>query len=233
MELRDYPRNLLLLFAALAVASAQSIPPVSGTISGLVLGPDGTPVPYANISAVIVSPVPPRQRAQYAALSFVTQSIQDGTFKLANVPAGTYRICADALNRALLNTCRWGGGPSVAIGAGNAIASVPTVRLAAGATLSVHVADPTGALGKQATLAVEVSTPTGFVPLPLVGSSAASRDYQMLVPFSTDLSLMILGKSFTMTNAQGLSVDYQHQTIPVRFTAGTPAPAVNLSISGL
>jgi hypothetical protein len=126
------------------------------------------------------------------------------------VPTGDYVLCASNAAAAALNPCTWGGAPLIKM-ANGLHASNQAIRLAAGATLQMHLDDPGGLLAAHAnkpgaSLIVGLGAPYGFLPLPIAGSTATSRDYKLLVPFNTTRTLTISTEYFKLTNAAGVAI---------------------------
>lgn len=225
---------LALVLLAAASMCAQS---ATGTISGIVYAPYGSPLAGTRVWANIVSAVPrPGPNSSAATLSTVTAD--DGSFTLQQVPMGQYRLCAGSSNIAALNPCGWGNAPLVLIAAGRLNESGQDIRLAAGVPLHLHVVDPGGLLASNegkvqgAALIVGLATQQGFRPFPVVGSSAASRDYEILVPPSSVQNIQVLGQYFKLSDANGLPLNAASST-PASIAVGVGATTVNWQVVGV
>jgi hypothetical protein len=248
----------ILVAASSVCASAQTAQgTISGIVygpDGKALG--GTSV-WANL--VSAPPRPVDRSAAGSEIPPTAVTAGDGSFKLLQVPVGDYALCANHTGVPALNPCVWGGALPVHIASGVS-SSGQAIRMAAGAPLQVHLDDPGGLLaanlgqapgvvspivaatsltpsigGNQgqtpgASLMVGVATQHGFLPLVLTGSSAISRDYQLLVPFNITNNLLISTSYLKVTNAAGVTV--AGQTIPVSFSPGTPANVINFQVVG-
>jgi hypothetical protein len=228
--------------ALLAVLATSTICATSQTtqssISGVVYGPDGKALGGTRVWANIISPLPrpvDRNSSTIPVLSTITA--RDGTFALPYVPAGDYVLCASNAAAAALNPCIWGGAPQVKI-ANGLNATGQAIRMAAGATLLVHLDDPGGLLpahiGKEgASLIIGLGAPHGFLPLPIVGITATSRDYQILVPSNSSPSLMISTQHFKLTDPAGVSISTPTYTTSVTIASGTPVAVIQLRVAGV
>src|SRR5260370_6364657 len=227
--------TLLPLLAMSSIcALAQSTP---GLISGTVYGPDGKPLAGASVWANLVSPAP-RPVDHNSTIPVLTAvSAADGTYTLSNVPNGEYVVCARNAEVAALNPCAWGSAPRVQIAGGRLNMSGEAIRMAAGATLQVHLDDPGGLLAANAakpgaSLIMGLATQHGFMPLPITASTGNSRDYKLLVPFNTTHNVMISTRYFKLSNAAGVALSGPSQNIPVTIPSGAQANVVTLRVVG-
>ncbi len=224
---------VLLVMSSLCT-SAQS---VRGTISGTVYGPDAKPLAGTTVWANLVSPAPrPVDRnSKIPVLTTVTAA--DGSYTLSNVPTGEYVVCARNAAVAALNPCPWGGAPLVQITSGRTNMSGEAIRMAAGATLQVHLDDPAGLLDANAakpgaSLLLGLATQHGFMPLPITASTGNSRDYKLLVPFNTTHNVMISTRYFKLSDATGAPFSAASPTISVTIQSGTQTSVINLRVVG-
>jgi hypothetical protein len=238
-------RNHFRIGALVAVLSAattvcglaQTTQTTQGSIAGTIYGPDGKALRGTKVWANIVSPVArPVDRNSSIVPVLSTVTARDGRFALPFVPDGDYVLCASNGAAAALNPCTWGGATLVKIANGQQ-APGQAIRMAAGATLQVHLDDPGGLLSAAAnkpgaSLIIGLAGPYGFVPLPIAGSTANSLDYQVLVPFNTTHTVMVSTQYFKLTNAAGGAISAGSSSIPVTITSGMPAQVINLRIVG-
>jgi hypothetical protein len=226
---------LLPLFAMSSICTlAQS---TLGTISGTVYGPDGKPLAGTKVWANLVSPAPRPVDHNSTVPVLTTVSAVDGTYALSNVPGGEYVMCASNAEVATLNPCAWGGATRVQIAGGNLIMSGQAIRMAAAATLQVHLDDPDGHLAAnaakpEASLIMGLATQHGFMPLPITASTGNSRDYKLLVPFNTIHNVVISTRYFKLNDAAGAAIGAASPPIPVTIPPETPTSVINLRIVG-
>lgn len=131
----------------------------------------------------------------------------DGSFTLLPLPAGTYNICVQPSGGAYLDPCTWGQAlPSVAVVDGQASIG-NTVKLPTGGVLKVRVNDPAGNLQAKAgdpgpghVLMMLHPSNGPPVPLPLTKNDVTGRDYEVVIPMDTTLSLLTYSKEVTFTD---------------------------------
>jgi hypothetical protein len=191
--------TLLPLLAMSSIcALAQS---TLGTISGTVYGPDGKPLAGTKVWVNLVSPAPRPVDHNSTVPVLTAVSAADGSYALSNVPNGEYVICARNAGVVALNPCAWGDATRVQIAGGNLNMSGQAVRMAAAATLQVHLDDPDGHLAAnaakpEASLLMGLATQHGFMPLPITASTGNSRDYKILVPFNITHNVVLSTRYF-------------------------------------
>ena len=226
--------TLLLLLTGTPLA-AQPTPSFPGVITGQVFGPDAKPLFSAQVTAVVVSNVPPRKDSTVTPTVLFARSVRDGTFSISGVPVGDYRVCAEIEGKGLLHTCRWGNGPLVSIRSGSPTQAAPAIHFAAGTPLHIrlsddaHVLPAPGAKGEVPWFGIAKGD--GFAALPLVGSDAGGRDYEMLIPFGASLSVAVMNKSYTLTSSSA-NIAGANATIPVQFATGTTPTPIVVHITG-
>jgi hypothetical protein len=202
---------------ALALSLAGFIKAATG-ITGVVT--DGSqPVRRARVSAVqVLNPLP-------GALNPTTlaQAADDGTFLFTDLAPGSYRVCAEALQVDLLNPCDWSSSPvAVEVIDGGQPASA-TVTLDKGAWVEINIDDPDRKYrdneqpGIGATLIVGVWTPSGvFLPAQDLKEDKKGRTYRLLVPFDTDLKLLVRGQQVQLENDKGKKIRHTGDTTTFR-----------------
>ena len=123
----------------------------------------------------------------------------------SDVPGGSWKICAEMHDQQLLlNTCRWADGPVVKITAGGGSAAVPAIRFQAGAKLHIRLSDDAVEFRKSGwsgeTPVFGIPMVSGFVALPMVGSDAGGRDFEILVPFGMTHRVMAMSKCYSLAD---------------------------------
>jgi hypothetical protein len=180
-----------------------------------------------TITAYRTSPQSPVYRV-------VGQSAADGTFQISGLPAGTYALCVDGTKDTHLDPCSWGGTPvSVTVADGQKVTGV-SLSLIKGVTLKVNIND-SGQFLKQR--AGEIGPPQVFVavlppkgaPAPLSPSDTGNgRQFQMVVPGDTPLTVLVYSKEVTLTdgNQKGVPAAGGTTSVTVASSAASPAPLV-------
>jgi len=233
-------KRLVLLFSgAVYAAVAQPGPPVAGTISGILKGEDGSVIAgatiFLNLTPPSVSRIPPPRTSW----SVVTTT--GGAFQLGALPPGTYTLCPRVPNSTWLNPCEWSlPTPRATISNTMPNASV-TITLQRGVPVPVRVDDSSQLLAQNegktagAGLLVGVSSPGYFFRLvPLVSDDTSGRNYQIVVPFNTQLTLVIHPSLYQVNDATGHALGTGVSTkIPVFIPTGQQATPIGFSVTGI
>jgi hypothetical protein len=215
---------LLLLVLASGVAFAQA----PGSISGTLAGDDGQPV-AAVVTANRSSPSPASGRAE---------SGLDGTFTIANLPAGTYTLCVAAKGRGYLDPCTWSAAPpTVQISTGKSVSGY-RLTVVKGTLVKVRLNDTTGVLSA----AVPANQPAplillGFVtarglfePLALTAKDASGRSLEGTIPMNAPMSLQITGRGVKIADAAGTNLDLNGAKVTVQPSAVGTATQLTFNI---
>jgi hypothetical protein len=176
-----------------------------GSISGIVLDPNGKPV--ANVTVHSMVPPAAANAAKYQ------KSASDGTFALSNLSTTTqHAICADASNQHLLNPCIWSpNSPAIAsLTAAPSSATNTLISLKQGGMIRLQVNDPFALLAvtetKHGTALVvhAVAKDGSSMPQPAIKLNAATgRNYNVLVPPDKPVKLMLYNKNLNFKDASG------------------------------
>ncbi len=229
-------RSLLLFVIAATSGLAQQT--VNGSVSGTVVGEDGTALVGAAIAIHLTPPTPsriPPQRADWSA-----QTVTGGTFDVSGLPEGTYTVCPRMPGSTWLNPCEWNfPTPIATITPSNANPRL-TITLKRGAAVPVRIDDPGQLLpqneGKKtgAGLLLSVSGPGLFFRLvPLVSQDSAGRNHQIVIPFNTQLTLVVHPSFYHVTNASNVALSQTMSTkTPLLVATGQQAPTFKFTITG-
>jgi len=150
----------------------------------------------------------------------VATSSSNGSFQMTSLPAGTYNLCAQFPADGYLATCQWGSSATtVTLAAGQKLTG-SKVSLKASSILKIHISDP-GQLLNQKTkagyaphLVMGVWSGGLFYAAHAAGASAVTADYQVSVPFDTNLKFSIQSMSLKLADAGGnaLAANADQQT---------------------
>src|SRR5258708_490175 len=189
-------KQILAIYVASAAFALAQPQPVSGTISGVLTGEDGTALPGATIALHLVAKSLPKLRRQTTDWTFVTNAA--GAFQFVALPEGNYTVCPRVPNSTWLNPCDWGfPTPNATITRSAPTASV-TITLKRGVAVPIRINDPGQLLAQNegkipgAGLLLEVSDarPGSFFRLvPLISQESNGRNHQIAIPFNTNLTL--------------------------------------------
>ncbi len=206
----------------------------TASISGI-LKSAATNNPLAGnmVTAYRVSPQTPVYRAQ-------TTTGVDGSFQLASLPAGTYRICADGTKDTHLDPCTWADTPQTVTVADGQQSAANVVAIAKGTTLVVQINDPQKFLQARAgdpgpghiflALLPPKSAP---IPIAVVQSDATTLRQQIVIPADTSFKVLVYSKEVSLTDPGQKPVPDAGGsfTISIPSTATQPPPII-LQVTG-
>ena len=159
------------------------------------------------------------------AQSYLRTTLQNGSYSLTGLAAGSYTICAVLPGTDLMDPCQWGDLPHVVqVPASGGVKD--TLQLLQGATISIHVSDPGMALavappGTSGTrLLMGVWTNRGhFHNAPKVSSNSNSHDYTLIIAPDVDLQLTVNSAGLKVVDSSSNAVN-NSQKRAVRLSAG-------------
>lgn len=226
-------RFAFIFVAFLLLASRAPGADDTGQISGKVVDQEGAPVAGAYVMVIREGNETPFSKTVVAA--------PDGAFVAAQLPAGSFRLCAEKRNAELLNPCEWFDKQrTVAVADGEKIngASVRTIK---GLTFTLRIKDSNGQLkaAEGATpnsrLSVVAITAGNRVHSPVILSMDKERTASFLLPYDTDVDLMILAPSFSLTDEKGQPVQGPGFRIPVKIAKRDTMAArqIEIAVAGL
>lgn len=183
-------RGISLGFSLLSLSVAQTKappPPIAETyessIEGTVVFPaSGSRLPIASVKAVRIKPA-------YWTSPTVTSSLR-GEFRLSELPAGEYVLCAGSSNPQFADSCFWfDGRPNLSLAARQKLVG-QKVALPAGRALEIRLRDPARDLtgkdgsGLARSLLFELQGPAGTMPRALRSHRPEpdGQSYRLVVP---------------------------------------------------
>jgi hypothetical protein len=208
---------------------------VGGAIGGTVSGEDGTPVVGARLflRRTTTPAGLARKREWYA----VTGNL--GNFRFDGLPYGDFTLCAEAAGSVWLNPCEWGlHPPAVTITRARRAVSV-AVSLKKGAAVPIRIDDPGRLLaqyegkpgGGQILMGVSSDAHVFHWAL-MVSQDSGGRDLRIVVPFDTQVRLVVNSSFFQLANAAGIALPRTRSTlIPVAVSAGQVPPALRFTVT--
>jgi hypothetical protein len=232
-------KRLISIFViAISVMLGQQLQPFTGSILGGLKGEDGTVIAGAPVILHFTGPVKARYSHQRTAWSAVTTSA--GDFQFTGLPEGNYALCPHTPNSAWLSPCDWNL-PIPAASISRLAPSVKvTITLKRGAVVPIRI-DDAGQLLTQhegktpgAGLLLGVSSP-GFIfhPVPLTSKDSSGRNYQIVLPFNTALTLVIHPSFYHVNNASSVALSQTASTkIPLLVAAGQQVSPIKFTITG-
>jgi len=220
-----------------SVVLAQQTSPVSGSISGVLKGEDGTAIRGGTILLHLARPIRPKL-VQQTDWSGVTAA--SGVFQFAGLPEGTYTLCVRVQGSTWLNPCEWNfPTPTAVISHSNPNTSV-TIVLRRGAVVPVRIDDAGQLLAQHegktrgAGLLLTVSSPAFFFRLvPLVAHDSSGRNYEIVVPYNTPLTLVVHPSFYHVNDASGAALSQRTSTkIPLLVPAGQKISPIRFTVAG-
>ncbi len=188
----------------------------------------GTTVRYQRVYQIVHGglhggqPVP---AAGEAVTSGDVVADSNGAFSLESLPVGDYLLCATVPTAAYLDPCSWQGAVRATVTA--ASVTQVTLTLTKGVFLRVRVNDPTGLLPSVVDgpfgggLAAGVKFGNGaYLGAANTDVDSGGRDYQMVIPVGTPLSLWLHSSKVALVNSQGHAVSTSGALVPFQAVAG-------------
>ncbi len=194
-----------------------------GGIAGRVTDGSGAAVSGAGVMASLQ---PPSAAGPFTPFTATAASGADGSFTMAGLPAGTYRLCAEHRAAGMLNPCLWSDEPILAAVAEGQTTQGRDIRMAKGAVLTVRLNDPRGLLsrylGKTPGAHILVGIGRGTAPFMAATPSAADdtgRELTLLVPVDTPLQASVFSSFFSLADETGARAK-KGLKIPVTVASG-------------
>jgi hypothetical protein len=232
-------RGLIGIFIAVTVSAlGQQNLGITGSIFGSLKGEDGTAIAGGVIMLHRSQPATSKLGRQQLDWSVVTSGV--GTFQFSDLPTGSYTLCPRVQNSTWLNPCEWSlPTPTVTLSSLTPDASI-TITLRRGAAVPIRVDDAGQLLAQNegrtpgAGLLLNVSSPGFFFhPVPLASKDSGGRNYQIVVPFNTALTLVVHPSFYHVNNTNNVSLSQTVSTkIPLFVTAGQQVTPIKFTIMG-
>jgi hypothetical protein len=227
-----------LLLVITSAVFAQQTATVSGSISGVLKGEDGTTIGGGTILLHLAGRASSRFVQQRTDWTGVTAA--GGVFQFAGLPEGTYTLCVRGQGSGWLNPCEWNlPTPTATISRTNPNASV-TIILKRGAVVPVRIDDAGQLLAQHegrtrgAGLFISVSSPGYFFRLvPLVAHDSSGRNYEIVIPYDTPLTLVVHPSFYRVNDASGAVLSQARSTkVPLLVTAGQKISPIRFTVAG-
>ena len=229
---------IFLLGAALALCQ-------TGRITGTVTDDRGAPIAGAIVTAGLrAAVVPGTTGPKGLPLPYPANGPTDdkGSFEIDNLPAGTFALCVDKFETAVLNPCWWKDQPVMTKVAAGATASGVSVVAPTGIVISVRVQDSQGLLTNLANDDVRVGTYHGkssFIPALVSSRDPNGKTVVLAVLPGQALSLAVSSSNYALADANGNVLGPGETQIPVAASAlpGTAsaagaAPVLTVQVTG-
>ena len=224
----------------LALGSAAGLWAAAGTasIQGVVIGSDNVPVRAALILHDLGTP------RTAGNLPFDRQfgSLQDGTFTLDSVPAGTYEICVESPKELVLDPCRWGKPPKIAVKAGDKLTGQKVV-VERGNLVVVQVNDPqelskenSGKGDSEKSLAtrgvsmVAITPDQRFISFRPMGGSGTTKTHYAILPHNTPHTVVVESPTYGLNDEKGQRIKDDSSRTVVMSKAGVATKPIVLSL---
>ena len=230
-------RQLISLVIVLPCLAQPTSSTVGGSISGNVLGDDGSPVAGAYVTLHLHSPIVATRQAQRS--QFGVKSGSRGAFRFDGLSTGTYGLCVQATSTIWLDPCEWGFPlPSVSVASAQMNPGV-TITMKKGVSLPIRIDDAgqllTQHLGKTsgADLLIGISRPgQPFRPTIPVSEDASGRNHQFVIPFDTSVRLVVASSFFKLADAKGATLNNGSNGTTISVAAGQQPQPVHVTVIG-
>jgi hypothetical protein len=210
-------------------------------IRGAVRGDDGKPIPDAYVTVSVDAGTlragerpEPGFRPFYAS----TRSGPDGSFVVSGVPAGKHRVCAQVPNSDWISPCQWTGAvPPVAVAASQTVTAPLTLMKAH--RLKIRLDDREKHLEKHRdkrgseVIAGALAAQGLFSPAQIASQDAGGRDYDVLVPYDTEVDVVVSSSYFVIADEKGNTGDGRGRSERARVGKGQNAKTLRFSIVGV
>jgi hypothetical protein len=226
-------RIFMLISLLLREAVAAAPDPNTASIQGRVTARDtGKPLSDALIIARAMPEYSTRQTAKSAA---------DGSFRLQNLPGGSYAICVKPADDGYLDPCEWTpAAVSIAVATGQQL-SGNALAVASGSVVKIRIEDSSQLLfqktktGFLPDLLVGVFGPNGlFYPAHVVNRDIRGLSLQLTIPFDTPLALSIASRALKLADTSGPALPGTGaQTVFQHGRADPSPPTFSYTVTGI
>lgn len=214
----------LVLLIGLSVALAAQ---TGGSMSGILKDTSGAPVAKAMVTAYLQAKstdgkFPP---------VFNATTGSDGTFSFTGMVAGTYLLCAERPDIALLNPCFWAERKTTASVASGGSASGVSLVAEKGVALNIRVNDSRGVLSASpslddVTITVKPASGPGL-PVRVASKDGTGKTLTALVRASQSVDVLIYSAKLVLADSKGTAFGSPNAKVTV--TAPSAAAAASLS----
>jgi hypothetical protein len=164
-----------------------------------------------------------------------------GGFQFVGLPEGSYTLCARVPNSTWLNPCEWNLPTPIATILRSNPNATATITLKSGADVPIRIIDAGQLLAQNegktpgAGLFLGVSSPGFFFhTVPLATQDSNGRNYHIVVPFNTELTLVLHSSFYNVNDRNGVALTKVGSTkIPLLVTTGQQVAPLQFTISGV
>jgi hypothetical protein len=208
----------------------------TGQVLGNLKGDDGTAIAGGYVSLALVPPYPKR----LPQTSWTAVTAAEGTFQFGGLTDGRYRLCAQVPRSTWLSPCEWGLQPlAVTLTAAQPVLSL-TIVMKRGAAVPIRIDDPGQLLSQHdgKTPGAHVLIGVGndafaFVPAPVISQDANGRNHQVVIPFNSQVRLVVQSSFFQLADGAGLPLAKARTiSIPLAVSAGQQPAPIRLRVTG-
>jgi len=206
----------------------------AATIFGTVKTTANTPIR----AAITIHDLSTPRTAAQTAFDHQFASKSDGTYSLANIPAGKYEFCVEAPQANALDPCLWtpGGAPTLTLAASDAIAN-HAITVDTGYMLNLRVNDPgailppskSGVIG--GVLSLKIVTANRVLNFRLLSTDAQGRNHYLLIPWNQAMVLVAESSSLALFDATNARIPNDAQRFPVRVPKGGSLPPITINVA--
>lgn len=198
----------------------------SGRISGIVTDNGGQAVSGAFVMAALQ---PESAAASYTPFATTAFTTADGSYKLQDLPLGSYKLCVEHRTAQVLNPCTWSNDPIMARLTVSQPSAETAIKVNKGGLLTVQFDDKAELFSKNqksANAHILIGTnygTSGVVSASAAANSDAAREVTLLLPYDTPADITVYSGFFKLADANGTEFKDRAFKIPVsvKATSGT------------
>ncbi len=235
---RKLPLQAVAIFLFSTLLSGQTPAPTtatSATVSGFIKESNNTPAPGVFVLASrISSPI----------ATFRATTKADGSFQLAAVKPGAYRLCIQSAAQIYLDPCEWSRRPTEFVVKQSATAlNAGIIVVSRAISVTIHLDDPTQALQPATSASSAVSLPhvmLGIVspggvfrPAVITAKTATTRDHSIAIPADTPVNLMVTPHLVALNDSTGKPIAATGATVPLLHASTNlqPEPTIVFTVA--
>lgn len=199
---------LVVLASCIAACSSQEMPL---SISGLIVGETGTPLPGVSVSLIGIN-VPN--------VNVSTITNEKGVYSFTDIKLGNYQICPQAPDFDLISPCDWNeSSPQISINSTER-GEVPNIIMKSGARVLIRLNDEFGIRASAKSISdlhafISYKTANHIVPATYLSDDGKGSNYEIVIPYDIEVRVYVISSSLLLKGVDGKSVSSTSETLKV------------------